>query len=123
MAGTALVRRCQGTLFYADRASPSGCLTPLSCAPIIDGSIDVPGHPNDYPSETITISMASGAEKLGDAGKLRPWLQDFTLGGMSAYGAAEVRAQIDAAEAAGTSGWMVWDPNNEYHADAFAPTT
>ena len=86
-----------------------------------NGSIDVPGHPNDFPTETIAISMASGAEMIGDAGKLRPWLQDFSLGGMSEYGMAEVRAQIDAAEAAGTSGWMIWDPNNEYHTDAFAP--
>ena len=86
-----------------------------------NGSIDVPGHPNDFPAETIAISMASGTAMIGDPGKLRPWLQDFSLAGMSEYGTAEVRVQIDAAEAAGTSGWMIWDPNNEYHVDAFAP--
>lgn len=87
-----------------------------------NGSINVPGHPNDFPGETIAISMASGADKLnGEASKLRPWLQDFTLGTMSEYGAAAVRAQIDAADAAGTSGWMIWDPNNIYHEAAFAP--
>jgi hypothetical protein len=85
-----------------------------------DRSIDVPGHPNDYPYETIAISLEAGAAKVAP-GKLRPWLQDFTLPGMSAYGAAEVRAQIDAASAAGSGGWMVWDPNNEYHTAAFQP--
>ena len=43
------------------------------------------------------------------------------LPGMSAYGAPEVRAQIDAAEAAGTDGWMIWNAANVYHGDAFRP--
>jgi len=73
-------------------------------------SIDVGGTPNDYPGEVIEISM-NGALNLMDnqAGKLRPWLQDFSLGGMSAYGPDQVRAQIDAAEAAGVEGWLLWN--------------
>jgi hypothetical protein len=54
-------------------------------------------------------------------GKLRPWLQDFSLPGMSVYGAAEVRAQIDAAEANGAAGWMVWNAASVYDEDAFVP--
>jgi len=86
------------------------------------GSIAVPGHPNDSPYETIQISMAVGADRFGGvAAGLRPWLQDFSLPGMTPYGTAQVRAQIDAAEAAGTGGWMLWGPDNVYHEDALTP--
>jgi hypothetical protein len=87
-----------------------------------DGSIAVAGQPNDFPYETIAISLGAGEEKVaGLRGKLRPWLQDFSLPGMSEYGAAEVRAQIDAAEANGAAGWMVWNAASVYDDDAFAP--
>jgi hypothetical protein len=84
------------------------------------GSINVGngGEPNDYPYEVIEISMAGALEKMpGMEEKLRPWLQDFSLGGMKAYGPDEVRAQIDAAEASGATGWLLWNSgagtNNE----------
>ena len=87
-----------------------------------NGSIAVDGHPNDFPYETIEISLSAGEEKVaGLRGKLRPWLQDFSLPGMSDYGPAEVRAQIDAAEANGAAGWMIWNAASVYHEDAFAP--
>ncbi len=87
-----------------------------------NGSIAVDGHPNDFPAETIAISLASGEEKLpNQTRKLRPWLQDFSLPGLRAYGPADVRAQIDAAEAAGVGGWMVWNAANDYHESAFNP--
>lgn len=87
-----------------------------------EGSLAVDGHPNDFPYETIAISMSQADEKLdGDMLKVRPWLQDFSFFDLMPYGDAEVRAQIDAAEEAGASGWMLWDPNNEYHEGALAP--
>ena len=87
-----------------------------------EGSIDVAGHPNDFPAETIQISMEAGADRLGgDAAQLRPWLQDFSLAGLGEYGPADVRAQIDAAEAVGTGGWMIWNAANDYQETAFAP--
>jgi hypothetical protein len=75
-----------------------------------------PGHPNDYPYETILESLER-AEALvpGSSAKFRPWLQDFSYGfnGLRDYTRADVRAQIDAAEDFGTSGWMLWgDPFN-----------
>src|SRR5690606_25024536 len=86
-----------------------------------DGAMGLDGHPNDYPYETIEISMSAGKAQLGSALKLRPWLQDFDFFDMIPYGEAEVRAQIDAAEAVGTSGWMLWDPNNVFTAEALGP--
>ncbi|HWV23990.1 MAG TPA: putative glycoside hydrolase [Thermomicrobiales bacterium] len=87
-----------------------------------EGSVPVDGHPNDFPYETIKYSMELALDKLdGDGMKLRPWLQDFNMPGMMEYGAKEVRAQIDAVEELGLSGWLIWDPNNWYHDDAFTP--
>ncbi|TCW64070.1 putative glycoside hydrolase, partial [Burkholderia sp. SRS-25] len=31
-----------------------------------------------------------------------------------AFDAADIRAQVDAADAAGTDGWMLWNPRNRY---------
>ncbi len=83
-------------------------------------SIAVPGHPNDFPAETIRISLEAGAASV-DPARFRPWLQDFSLQGMTPYGAAEVRAQIDASEAAGVNGWMLWAADSVYTASAFGP--
>jgi hypothetical protein len=88
-----------------------------------NGSIAVDGHPNDFPYETIDISMRAGKRKLdGSALQIRPWLQDFDYFDLMPYGDAEVRAQIEAADKVGTSGWMLWDPNNQFHPGAFPET-
>jgi hypothetical protein len=85
-----------------------------------NGSLAVGGHPNDFPYETIAISMEFAKEKVpSDVGRIRPWLQGFSLPGMRAYGPKEIRAQIDAAEAAGVEGWMVWDMGNRYFEETF----
>ena len=86
-----------------------------------NGSMALDGHPNDYPYETIEISMRTGREQLGSALQLRPWLQDFDFFDMMPYGREEVRAQIRACEDVGTSGWMLWDPNNQYTDGALGP--
>lgn len=87
-----------------------------------NGSLAVDGHPNDFPYETIEISMRKAGEKLdGDMLRVRPWLQDFNYFDLMPYGDAEVRAQIEAVEASGASGWMLWDPNNRYHPGGLDP--
>jgi hypothetical protein len=87
------------------------------------GSIDVGGEPNDYPADVISISLAGALDKMnGEAGKLRPWLQDFSLQGMTPYGPEQVRAQIDAAEAEGVEGWLLWNGGSGTdNADALNP--
>jgi hypothetical protein len=54
---------------------------------------------------------------------VRPWLQDFRDYAFDRrpFGPAEVRAQIRAAEEAGSVGWMLWNPRNVYTAAALAP--
>lgn len=89
-----------------------------------EGSMELPGHPNDFPYETVEISMWLAIEQLnGNRLKLRPWLQDFNMPGMREYGVPEVRAQIEAVNDLGLSGWLIWDPNNWYHEGAFLPET
>lgn len=78
----------------------------------------------------VAISTAPVTDKIEEVpppktAKLRPWLQDFDLGVDSSrgiyYDAKKVRAQIDAAEAAGSSGWLLWSANNVYTKDALKP--
>ena len=85
-----------------------------------EGSIAVPGHPNDFPAETIRISLEAGAASV-DPARFRPWLQDFSLQGMTPYGEEEVRAQIDASEAVGTNGWMLWSADSVFSVSALRP--
>ena len=91
-----------------------------------EGNIPVEGHPNDFPAETVTYTLEA-AEALvpGSKRKMRPWLQDFTYPaqGFTAYGPAEVRAQIDAAESHGVSGWMLWNAAGEFQVEALRPQT
>ncbi len=75
----------------------------------------------------IATSSASPISPISPArrARLRPWLQDFDLGIDASrgirYDAAKVRAQIDAAEAAGSSGWLLWNANNVYTKEALKP--
>jgi hypothetical protein len=88
------------------------------------GNIPVDGHPNDFPAETVTYTLQRTEEITpGVMKKHRPWLQDFDypLEGYSEYGPAEVRAQIDAAEAMGVSGWILWNAAGEFQAEALNP--
>jgi hypothetical protein len=81
-------------------------------------SIDVGGEPNDHPYETVSLALTTLAKRIpGMELKIRPWLQDFTLSGMSAYGAQQVDDQIKAAEETG-SGWMLWNEGGEFTDDA-----
>ncbi|HEU0113753.1 MAG TPA: putative glycoside hydrolase, partial [Thermomicrobiales bacterium] len=82
--------------------------------------------PNDFPKETVDYTLKKTEELVpGTTQKMRPWLQDFTypLDGYSAYGPERVRAEIDAAEAHGVSGWMLWNAAGEFHVDALKPTS
>jgi hypothetical protein len=55
--------------------------------------------------------------------KIRPWLQDFSLKKDTErgifYDAQKVKLQIEAAEAAGAFGWLLWNPANIYTTEVF----
>ena len=88
------------------------------------GNIPVDGHPNDFPAETVTYTLERSQEWApGTMRKMRPWLQDFTypLEGYRPYGPDDVREEIDAAEAMGVSGWMLWNAAGDFHQTALKP--
>lgn len=83
----------------------------------------IPGYRNPvaHPYEVVLETVRRVRERsAGAALQVRPWLQDFRDYAFDRrpFGAREVRTQIQAAEAAGAAGWMLWNPHNEYTADA-----
>jgi hypothetical protein len=74
--------------------------------------------PVRQPAEIVTASLTD-FERLaaGTDAAVRPWLQDFSSRGVT-YGPNEVRAQIDAATATGSDGFILWNVNSVYHAEA-----
>ncbi|MEJ6002315.1 putative glycoside hydrolase [Paucibacter soli] len=91
-------------------------------------SFGIPGHrePMKAPYELVEHSLQRASARTGRGLPLyRPWLQAFADYAFDhrAFGAAEIRAQIDAAEAQGTQGWMLWNPRNRYAADGLKAKT
>ncbi len=86
-----------------------------------DGSMGF-DNPNDHPYEVILWSLQNGEERIPEqTPKLRPWLQDFSLGEGIAYGPNEVKRQVDATHDAGLTGWMLWNAANVYQTTELAP--
>lgn len=79
----------------------------------------LPGCTNPVadPGQIVRRSLAEARQRTGLPGvRFRPWLQAFRDYAFdhSDFDAVKVRAQIDAANAAGTDGWMLWNPRNRY---------
>jgi hypothetical protein len=80
--------------------------------------------PNNHPYEVILWSLNRGGERMPQyKNKIRPWLQDFSYGQGITYGDAEVRAQIDASDEFGATGWLLWNAANRYHEGALRPNS
>ena len=81
----------------------------------------IPGYRNpvDHSYEIVHLSLEQARRRTGlPPVHFRPWLQafrDYAFGGRP-FTAGEIRSQINAAEAFGTDGWMLWNPNNRYSA-------
>lgn len=80
-------------------------------------------EPDFEPYKIVNASLKTAKKRidsintLTDKARLRPWLQDFSatyLPKYKKYGAAEVRAQIQAANDAGVSEWILWNAGNYY---------
>jgi hypothetical protein len=86
-------------------------------------------NPNTKPYEVIYFTMQGGINKIKEMNsgiastspisikKLRPWLQDFSIFGVT-YGAPEVKAQIKATYDVGLDSYMLWNASNRYTAGA-----
>lgn len=74
-------------------------------------------NPLDHPYDIVYRSLQRAKQRTNlDGARFRPWLQGFSDYAFDhrPFGAAEVQAQIDGAEAAQASGWMLWNPRNRY---------
>jgi hypothetical protein len=81
----------------------------------------IPGYANAVaaPHEIVNLSLRNAQKRTGlPALRFRPWLQDFRDYAFDhrVFGAAEIGAQIRAAEEIGSDGWMLWNPRNNYSA-------
>lgn len=75
-------------------------------------------NPNSKPYETVLRSMQDAQKRIaGKRAKLRPWLQDFSLG--YPYGRAELQAQLTALRDAGVTEWLFWNPSCRYDASKY----
>jgi len=72
--------------------------------------------PNKEPYKIVYKSMEGAAKRI-PIEKLRPWLQDFSLGGYK-YGKEQVRAQIQACYDNGIGDWLLWNARCVYTRDA-----
>ena len=80
--------------------------------------------PATKPYEVIKYAMDSAVVKAKMAStspnKLRPWLQDFSIGGV-VYTPEMVREQIEATYDSGLDSWMLWNASNKYTKEALLP--
>jgi hypothetical protein len=84
----------------------------------------IPGYrrPIDNPDQIVRLSLEEARRRTClPAAQFRPWLQafrDYAFGGR-VFTPELIRKQIDAAEAFGADGWMIWNPHNRYDPRAF----
>lgn len=69
-------------------------------------------NPNRQPYAIVKRSLADFKERVPKA-KVRPWLQSFSMNGVT-YGQKEVRAQIQAAKEVGYTEFLLWNASNRY---------
>ena len=80
-------------------------------------------RPNAHPYEIVLRALSDAIRRtrpLEEAGRIIPWLQDFSLGDPR-YGVPEVRAQILAAYDAGLQEWILWNSAGRYTEGALEP--
>lgn len=86
-----------------------------------DGQFGIP-KPGDTPGPTVAAALSDWRRKTnGGTIQIRPWLQDFTLGGIR-YGPQQVKEQIAAAERTGATGWLLWNAQCVYSNGVFEGT-
>jgi hypothetical protein len=90
--------------------------------------LGIPGYRNPVqaPYQVVFESVRLIRKRSGTASvRVRPWLQDFKDYAFDKriFGVTEIRAQIKGADEAGSVGWMLWNPRNDYTGAALRPKT
>jgi hypothetical protein len=74
-------------------------------------------RPTEHSGSIVSLSLAEAKRRTALPGiRFRPWLQAFRDYAFDhrKFGAEEIRDQVQAAQAAGADGWMLWNPHNHY---------
>ena len=74
-------------------------------------------QPLDQPGEIVRLSLEMARQRTGlPAERFRPWLQAFQdhTFDKRRFGRTEIAAQVNAAEAFGTNGWLLFQPQSNY---------
>ena len=80
-------------------------------------------RPNARPYQVIDNALQDAKRRsagIAGAARVIPWYQDFSLG-QPPYGAAQVRAQIQAGYDNGVLSWLLWNPGSRYTIAALKP--
>ena len=86
------------------------------------------GKPDFEPYAVVYNSLLKAKNRISAVenykADIRPYLQGFTApwlrkGNYQVYGPTQIREQIKAVYDAGFHEWIIWDPSNKYHEDAF----
>jgi len=83
----------------------------------------IPGfrNPVEHPFEVVRETVRLVRKRSTHATvQVRPWIQDFRDYAFDRriFGVREIRAQMRGADEAGAVGWMLWNPRNDYTAEA-----
>jgi hypothetical protein len=88
------------------------------------GSLGI-DYPPAQPYNVVFASVQSAVKRLAGIPtvRVRPWLQAFDdyQRRQLDYTPDRINTQKDAAEKAGATGWMLWDPGGRYSAGAISP--
>jgi hypothetical protein len=80
-------------------------------------------NPNAHPYATVDHTLKDAKRRsqgIAGAARIVPYYQDFTLG-PPRYGAAQVRAQMQAGYDNGIRSWILWNPGSRYTVAALRP--
>jgi hypothetical protein len=77
-------------------------------------------HPYEVVRESVRLIRQRASHTVA---QVRPWIQDFRDYAFDRrpFGPREIRAQIRGTDEAGGVGWMLWNPRNDYTAEALKP--
>jgi hypothetical protein len=86
----------------------------------------IPGvrNPIENPYEIVKESVRLTRKRTANTTvQVRPWIQDFRDYAFDKriFGVREIRAQVRGADEGGGTGFMLWNPRNDYTADALRP--
>jgi len=88
--------------------------------------VGIPGFRNPVENAYEVVNQSVKLIRKRSAGlkvRVRPWLQDFKDYAFDRriFGVTEIRAQIRGTDEGGGTGWMLWNPRNDYTGAALRP--